>query len=85
MDGENHGKPYFLMDDLGETHHLRKHPFGRGPHDTPGIGVWTYDHHGYYSNHIFKSLDDPPSINGFINWVVGVKKNLIIDTYRPMG
>ena len=27
MDGENHGKPYFLMDDLGgKTHYFRKHP-----------------------------------------------------------
>ena len=27
MDGENNGKPYFLMDDLGEkTHYFRKHP-----------------------------------------------------------
>ena len=27
MDGENHGKPYFLMDDFGgKTHYFRKHP-----------------------------------------------------------
>ena len=27
MDGENHGKPYFLMDDVGGTpHHFRKPP-----------------------------------------------------------
>ena len=27
MDGENHGKPYCLMDDLGgKTHYFRKHP-----------------------------------------------------------
>ena len=25
MDGENNGKPYFLMDDLG-YHYFRKHP-----------------------------------------------------------
>ena len=29
MDGENKGKPYFLMDDLGgKPHYFRKHPFG---------------------------------------------------------
>ena len=27
MDGENKGKPYFLMDDLGETHNFWKHPY----------------------------------------------------------
>ena len=27
MDGENNGKPYFLMDDLGKTHYFGKHPF----------------------------------------------------------
>ena len=28
MDGENNGKPYFLMDVFGgKTHHLRKHPY----------------------------------------------------------
>ena len=29
MDGENNGKPYFLMDDLGGFNHgnLRKHPY----------------------------------------------------------
>jgi len=27
MDGENNGKPYFLMDDLGgKTHYFWKHP-----------------------------------------------------------
>ena len=26
MDGENNGNPYLQMDDLGKTHHLRKHP-----------------------------------------------------------
>ena len=27
MDGENHGKPYLLMDDLGgKPHYFRKHP-----------------------------------------------------------
>ena len=27
MDGENHGKPYEQMDDLGgKTHYFRKHP-----------------------------------------------------------
>ena len=30
MDGENHGKPYFLMDDLGgKPHYFRKHPYLR--------------------------------------------------------
>ena len=28
MDGENNGKPYVLMDDLGgKTHYFRKHPY----------------------------------------------------------
>ena len=28
MDGENNGKPYCLMDDLGGfTHNFRKHPY----------------------------------------------------------
>ena len=28
MDGENNGKPYFLMDDLGgKPHYFRKHPY----------------------------------------------------------
>ena len=28
MDGENNGKPYFQMDDLGgKTHYFRKHPY----------------------------------------------------------
>ena len=28
MDGENNGKPYFLVDDLGgKTHYFRKHPY----------------------------------------------------------
>ena len=26
MDGENHGKPYEQMDDLGGNHYFRKHP-----------------------------------------------------------
>jgi len=28
------GKPYFLMDDLGETHYFWKHPHG-SPENTP--------------------------------------------------
>ena len=28
MDGENNGKPYYLMDDLGgKPHYFRKHPW----------------------------------------------------------
>ena len=27
MDGENNGKPYEQMDDLGKTHYFRKHPY----------------------------------------------------------
>ena len=30
MDGLKNGKPYFLMDDLGETHYFRKHPYIAG-------------------------------------------------------
>ena len=30
MDGENNGKPYVQMDDLGgKTHHFWKHPYAR--------------------------------------------------------
>ena len=32
MDGETHGKPSFLMDDLGETHYFRMLSISLGIH-----------------------------------------------------
>ena len=41
MDGENHGTPYFLMDDLGvkRYHYFRKHPDALGNFNHDAIRI----------------------------------------------